>query len=410
MHAGIPITYENARAAMARKDWEAANYEWRHILDLDPGNQEATVGLAESLFNTGFHQEAILLLDGLPTDRRPLMAELALGRAYAITQDYAKSKDAYLRILQKKPFQVNAFNELRALYPKLTQEDKKTVKSRLDNIAKAAKGRSDNALKAGKFSEAAAYYEIATAHYHTVGLYNDYGLVLLLAGQYQKAHDQFATLKKLDKLGFSEVCSNAAIASLSIGNFGEAKTEILDAIQSAENNKRKAQLYNNLGYILEMTRKRQEAKFAYQHAMQLDPNLLTAQLNLAFVQQADREYVEAIDNYEKILAKHPHNAEVWNRLGFTYELQFKSKPALSAYQKAIGADPKFKESYINLALLYKKMGKLKQANDTLRQLAEMGFAEMEAQKDTNSQANLQKNPLKYVVLFPSNPHVIANIQ
>lgn len=410
--ANVPFSYENARAAMQRKDWETANYEWRHILELDPSNQEASIGLAESLFNTGFYQDAIGILESIPLQKRPIIAELALGRTYAVTQDYSNSKAAYLRALNVKPFQINAFTELRNIYPKLSPVEKKEAKAKLDAIASAAKRKSGNSLTAGKYAEAAAYYEIFSTHYHTVGLLNDYGLVLLLSGQYKKAHDQFSLLNKLGKLRFSEVNSNAAIASLSIGNYAEAKTEILSAIQAAPTNKRKAQLYNNLGYILEMTRKRQEAKFAYMHATELDPKLLTPQMNLAFVQQADREYDEAIATYQRILKREPNNAEIWNRLGFVYELQYKSKPALGAYQKAIAINPKYKESYINLSLLYKKMGKMKQANESLRQLAELGFAEMEIPKAKGSvnTVNSQKNPLKYVVLFPSDPKVIANIQ
>lgn len=397
---------------MQRKDWETANYEWRHILELDPANQEASIGLAESLFNTGFYQDAISILEAMPMQKRPIMAELALGRTYAITQDYSRSKDSYLRALNIKPFQINAFSELRNIYPKLSPTEKKEIKAKLDAIANAAKRKSEISLSSGRYAEAAAYYEISSTHYHTVGILNDYGLVLLLAGQYKKAHDQFSLLNKLGKLRFSEVNSNAAIASLSIGNYAEARTEILSAIQAAPNNKRKAQLYNNLGYILEMTRKRQEAKFAYMHATELDPKLLTPQMNLAFVQQADREYNEAIETYQRILKKEPNNPEIWNRLGFVYELQYKTKAAQNAYEKAIAVDPKYKESYINLSLLYKKTGKMKQANESLRQLAELGFAEMEIPKTGGAAnaANPQKNPLKYVVLFPSNPKVIANIQ
>ena len=127
------------------------------------------------------------------------------------------------------------------------------------------------ALKAGNYKDAATYYEIVASHFHTVGLVNDYGLALLLAGQYQKAHDQFALLKAKGKLRFSQVNSNAAIASLSIGNYAEAKREIAEAINAADDSRLKAKLYNNLGYIMEMSSKRQDAKFAYLHAMTLDP-------------------------------------------------------------------------------------------------------------------------------------------
>jgi Flp pilus assembly protein TadD len=173
----------------------------------------------------------------------------------------------------------------------------------------------------GKYQEAYAYYKIVAAQRHTVGQINNYALLLLMTGQYQKAHQQFTLLQHKDKLSFSEAKSNAAIASLSIGNFSEAKSEIQAAINTADNNRLKAKLYNNMGYILEMSRRRNEAKFAYEHARTLDPTPMTAQLNLAFVQQANREFGEAIANYLAILKNDPENADIWNRLGFAYEVQ-----------------------------------------------------------------------------------------
>lgn len=409
-NADVPLNFDAARAAMQRKDWETANYEWRHILELSPNNVEATLGLAESLFNTGFYQEAISLLENIPAQNRSILIEVALGRTYAITKQYSRSKDMYLQILAKKPFFTPAFKELSALQPKLQPQDRKLVTSKLNAIAKAAKEQGDISLKALKYTDAANYYEIAATHFHTVGLVNDYGIILLLAGQYQKAHDQFALLRTKGKLRFSQVNSNAAIASLSIGNFAEAKLEIAQAIKAAENRKLKAKLYNNLGYIMEMSSKRQDAKFAYLHALSLDTSLHTAQMNLAFVQQEDREYDEAIANYEELLKQNPNNPEIWNRLGFVYELQNKAKAAQNAYRRAIETDPKFKDSYYNLATLYKKMGKLKEANETLRQLAEINYAELEAKNKTPDSPISKSNPLKYVMLFPSHPAIISSIQ
>jgi tetratricopeptide (TPR) repeat protein len=409
--ADVPINYDNARAAMQRKDWETANYEWRHILELDPQNLEASLGLAESLFNAGFYQEATGLLEAIPAKRRTTLVDIALARTYAATKQYVKSAQVYVNLLNKNPFLASAVQELEALEPHLDSQDRKLIITKTNNIANLSKTRAENAIKAGNFKAAAAYYEIVANHYHTVGLVNDYGLALLLAGEYQKAHDQFALLKTKGKLRFSQVNSNAAIASLSIGNYAEAKQEIAEAINAADGSQLKAKLYNNLGYIMEMSSKRQDAKFAYQHALTLNPAMHTAQLNLAFVQQEDREYADAVTNYEEILKKNPNNPEVWNRLGFVYELQYKAKPAMKAYERAMEIDPKYKDSYYNLSTLYKKMGKVKDANETLRKLAEMNYAELESKTPSKHKTPLQNNnPLKYVVLFPSNPHVIASIQ
>ena len=408
--AQTSMNVDMARAAMQRKDWQAANYEWRHILKQEPDNLEAIIGLADSLFNTEFYQEAIELLEEIPAARRPLLAEYGLARTYAAMKNYTKSKDIYLQLLRKKPYQIAGVKELQSLLMNLTPAERKQVRSVLDTIAKAARAKGETAMSEGRYQEAAGYYEIAATQLHTVGLVNDYALILLLSGQYQKAHDQFAMLRQKGKLRFSEANSNAAIASLSIGNFAEAKVEIQQAINAASSNRMKAKLYNNMGYILEMSRKRQEAKFAYQHALELDPELTTAQMNLAFVQQANREYEEAIANYQQILKRDPFNVSIWNRLGFVYELQMKPKQALATYKQAIDIDSRNQESYYNLATLYKKMGKLKETNETLRQLAELSYQEMESPRLAASKPAQSKNPLKFVVLFPADPTVTSGLQ
>lgn len=420
--APLPVLADNsesllqARAAMQAKDWSAANYEWRQVLSSQPNNIEAKVGLAQSLFNTKFYDESIALLESIPTQQRPLIASLGLARTYAIVQDYLKSRNEYIAILRTNPFEVNAFMELKALEPKLTEPERKAIESNLVKIAKMAQVKGNQALDEARYQDAARYYEVVAAQLKTVGVINDYGIILLLAGDYPKAREQFLLLRLKNKLGFSEVTSNASIASLSIGNLAEAKKEILDAIKDAPSDKLKAQLYNNMGFILEMSRKRTDAKFAYQHALALNPNLVTARKNLAFVLQANQDYDEAIREYQTILRKYPKDAELWNRLGFVYELQYKSRPAVAAYKKAIEADPKNKDSYYNLALLYKKMNRMKEANDTLKAYMEGMYADMEStsslpQEQGKAQgAAAEKNPLKFVVLFPSSPKVTAKLQ
>lgn len=413
--AGPLPDFEVARAAMQNQDWETANYTWRHILSAEPNTQEAIQGLAESLFRTGFFQESLDLLLSLPKNSRPLSSDYAIARTYKAMRDYPQSKAAYIQLLIKNPYQAAAISEAQELLPNLSTADQKELSELLDMVAKASKKRGDAAIQQKKYQEATEYYEIVATRMHTVGTINDYALLLMLTGQYQKAHEQFLVLDRKNKLGFSEAQSNAAIASLSLGNFSQAKSEIQRAITQADNDNRlKARLYNNMGYILEMSRRRTEAKFAYEHALSLDPAMLTAQLNLAFVQQANREYDEAIRNYLSILKNDPQNTEVWNRLGFAYELQYKSRLAQNAYKKAIQYAPNNTESYYNLATLYKKMGKMQDMNEVMKQIAELSYQEMETKSgkrsSTNSGNDLKKNPLKFMTLFASNPQLTASLK
>jgi tetratricopeptide (TPR) repeat protein len=409
----VKVNTDAARSFMQKGQWEAANFEWRHILEQDPGNVEATVGLAESLMKTGYQEEAISLLESVPENKRVLYSDLSLARAYTSVNEFVKAKNMYGQILIKIPFQMDAFREVEALRDRFSGIEREALDRDLTLIANKAKELGDASIKVKNYRQAVNFYEIASSHLHIVGLNNDYGLLLLLVGQYVKAHDQFTYLKTKDKLTFSEADSNASIASLSIGNLAEAKAEIQEAINESKDDKMKAKLYNNLGYFYETSKHRLDAKFAYQHAVDLDPTLTIAQLNLAYVQQADREFSDAIANYKKILVREPNRADVWNKLGFTYELQYQSKPALAAYKKALGADPKNKDALYNLAAIYKKMHKLQESNTMLKQVAEINFQAMESKGKDGQASNKTEETnklLKYVILFPSNLDITAGLQ
>jgi tetratricopeptide (TPR) repeat protein len=408
--AADPAALESARRFMQQEQWDAANFEWRRILETEPENIEATVGLAVALLKTGFAQEAVTMLEAIPPEKRVLTGDLTLGRAYAALNNWDKSREINSKIILKLPFQIDAFRELLAGREHLSGAALQSLESDLKILGNAAQTQGEARVKAKKYGQALNFYEIAASSLKTVGLVNDYGMLLLLQGQYAKAHEQFTYLKIKDQLKFSEVDSNAAIASLSIGKLAEAKMEIQEAINACRDKTLKAKLYNNMGYIYEMTRRRTDAKFAYQHAIELDPALTIAQLNLAYVQQADREFPEAIANYQAVLRREPKRADVWGRLGFVYELQYKSRPALAAYKKAVEIDPRNKEAYYNLATLYKKMSRLKEANAALKKVAEMNYQEIEAGKTSQSAEPAPNKLLKFVVLFPSNPKILGALQ
>lgn len=408
--AADPAVLESARRFMREEQWDAANFEWRRILETEPGNVEATVGLAAVLLRTGFAQEALTVLEAIPPEKRVLSGDLTLARVYAALNDWDKSREVNSKILLKVPFQIDAFRELNASREHFSGAARQSLEKDLALLANAAKAQGETMIKAKKYSQALNFYEIAASGLKTIGLMNDYGMLLLLQGQYAKAHEQFAYLKLKDQLKFSEVDSNAAIASLSIGKLAEAKMEIREAINACRDKVLKAKLYNNMGYIYEMARRRTDAKFAYQHAIELDPTLTIAQLNLAYVQQADREFPDAIANYQAVLRREPKRSDVWSRLGFVYELQYKSRPALAAYKKAVEADPQNKDAYYNLATLYKKMSRVKEANAALKKVAEMNYQEIEAGKTAKSAEPAPNKLLKFVVLFPSNPDILGALQ
>lgn len=404
--AADPAAMDSARRFMQEQQWDAANFEWRRILETDPENVEATIGLSVALLKSGLTEDSITVLENIPAEKLTVPGQLTLARGYTVLNDWTKAREIYSKVLLEMPFQIDAFRELNNNRDHFTGADRVSLDKDLTFVAKAAQTRAEAMIQSKEFVSALPLYEIASSGLKTVGVINDYGMLLLLQGQYEKAHEQFVFLKLKDQLKFSEVDSNAAIASLSIGKLVEAKAEIQEAINASADKLLKAKLYNNMGYIYEMGRRRSDAKFAYEHAIEMDPTLTIAQLNLAYVQQADRDFRNAILNYQAVLKREPKRADIWSRLGFVYELQYRSRPALAAYRKAVEADPNDKESFYSLATLYKKMGKMNDANAALKKVAEMHYRDIEAGKANKPAAPETNKILKYVVLFPSNPKIL----
>lgn len=388
-----------AREMMAKKQWEYASFQWRKILVDEPDNFDANLGLGETLTNSGFAAEAVTILTNLKDKHPKPDVFYALAKAQMERKDYPAVRDVYLSILEKQPFELRAIQGLKDVLGFLPEEDVNRIKAQIQSISDQAKAKGEESIKGNKFDAASKYYAIAAANSDKTSIKNDYGLSLILAGDSQRGFDEFNNLSKKNKIVVWQVSSNASLSLLSVGKTFAARKQMEKAIKLCKDPKYKAKLYNNLGYIYELSKRRTDAKYSYQHAIELDPTFTKSQLNLAYVEQKEREFEESVNVYKDILKREPKNSDVWTKLGFAYELLYKPKLAISAYQKAIELDPKNKEAYFNLGTLYKKMDKVKLSNDIYKKLMDQGFKEIE---ESSAAAAETPSLLKYVDVFFSN--------
>lgn len=373
---------EAARGYMQTKQWSFANYEWRAALAQNPQNVEANLGLAESLMKSGFPKDALHHLEATRQSVDKLSIELAYGKALETVGNVMEAKAIYQRNLERLPLEAESFRRLLALLPTLPETERETLRNDLAQKAARAIQQGREALKKKNYNLAAAGYQIGIIMKPTVGDVNDYGLSLLLLGQYEEARQQFDRVQR-NQANRWEVYANAAFAALGRGNSHEAATNLEKALGLCRDDSKKPLLYNDLGFIYENQSKWQKARNAYEKAIELNPAFTKSKLNLAYAYQKDMAYPEAIRVYQDILSSEPGNAQVLNRLGFVYELANKNRQALQTYQKAIAAAPRDQDGYYNLAILYKKLGRTKQADLTYKRLMEIEFAQMETTKDRN---------------------------
>jgi Flp pilus assembly protein TadD len=360
---------------MQNERWDFASYEWRKVLEMEPENIEAHLGLARSLGQAGFIQEAITHLKETRPGIDDPRLDLEQARLHAEAGETDSAIRLYLSLLDKNPYHVESFKGLMALEMRFREEQAGALSDLLAKRAKEAENRANKAFEAGNYQQAVPYYELATAYNRKGTLHNKYALALLLSGNGEEAGEEFSRLNKVHRRW--ELHGNAALALLSQDQTHAARKELEKAIQMAQKPADRAKLYNLLGYVCESANRVADARYAYAHAIELDPALDKARMNLAYIYLQDYRYEKAITLYQEVLARSPNRADVWTALGFAYELQQEPRKAKAAYEKAIALDPGYKEAYRNLATMYDKLGKKEKADLTLKRMMSRQYARLE---------------------------------
>jgi tetratricopeptide (TPR) repeat protein/serine/threonine protein kinase len=129
--------------------------------------------------------------------------------------------------------------------------------------------------------------------------------------------------------------------------------------------------YNNLGNILCVQRKLDEAVAAYRKATELDPKSARAYSHLGGALCAQRKLPEAIAAHRKAIELEPQYAPAYSNLGVTLRAQRQLDKAIAAYRKAIDLDPQFAPAYYNLGNALKAKQKVDEAIAAYRKAAEI---------------------------------------
>ena len=99
------------------------------------------------------------------------------------------------------------------------------------------------------------------------------------------------------------------------------------------------------------------ARAAYNRALELDPNLVDAYVNLGRLEHEAGDAAEAVRIYEVALERSPDDPVIHFNLALALDDADGAAPAAVHYEEAITLDPDFADAHYNLAGLCEKLGR-----------------------------------------------------
>lgn len=114
-----------------------------------------------------------------------------------------------------------------------------------------------------------------------------------------------------------------------------------------------------------------EAEESYRRALQLNPDLPEALINLGRLLQAQSRLHEAEDLYRRARTAQPALAVAAFNLGTVLDEQRRPQEAIDAYLAAVDLDPGFADAHYNLSGLYEQAGNAVDAFRHLRRYREL---------------------------------------
>jgi tetratricopeptide (TPR) repeat protein len=163
---------------------------------------------------------------------------------------------------------------------------------------------------------------------------------------------------------------------------------VLDELFKRPAAKRNANVYYVYGILYDHTNRPDQAVLAFQKAVELDPNLGSALVDLGVHQLTNKQYEQALDTFKK-LTQPPFNrtdAVTLTALGSAYRGRSGDYPPASnernqyiqnaeaAYKRAVQTDPNYGSAYYDLGLLYLDSDPFPSGGGTLDNLQRLNAA------------------------------------
>jgi protein O-GlcNAc transferase len=173
-----------------------------------------------------------------------------------------------------------------------------------------------------------------------------------LAGNLEQAEDIYKEILNVQR-------DNADVYN-DLGNLLQEQGKLVEAIhcyqKATQINPDFAGAYYNLAETLQDMGRLDEASGYYKKVIELNPDFAGAYYNLGFILQEKRQFDEAMANYLKVLKLTPNDADTCNNIGIVMEEKGLLDSAIAFYIRAIELNPDFAVAYNNLSCAYNKLG------------------------------------------------------
>ena len=179
----------------------------------------------------------------------------------------------------------------------------------------------------------------------------------------------------------------------------------------------KPEYFRDLGGVLTVLGKHEEAIHCYQHAIELNNRDIDSLFNLASLYSGIKNFEGAVDCYEKLLAIDDTDFEVLNNLGSLYFNYKRDIPkAIECFIKAITLNSQYPDAHFNLGLVYSWIDENDKAIEEYEKALEL-VNKFEGIYINLGTAYQEKNQLdkeesyykKGLELYPENPMLKFNL-
>jgi len=148
---------------------------------------------------------------------------------------------------------------------------------------------------------------------------------------------------------------------------GQTEAALSQARVAAAQYPKSSVLQQLLGACLFKMGDKEEARQAFQKAIDLDSSLPQNYYNLALLEMSDQRYQEAAGALENYLRLEPRNAEAHLLLGRAFHNLNRTIPAIEQFKKALALDPNLPLAHYHLGYALQSQGELKAALEEFKQ-------------------------------------------
>ena len=307
-----------------QRDLASSSAAYKKIIEIDPQNAAAYLGLGETLVRLQKPQDAALNLEkALALDPSKKEALMFLGNAYQDSREWTKAADAYEKYL--------------------------TTASPQDP-AMIARNLADCRMEANEFEKAAAAYgEAAKNKPDDLYLLYKQGQAYERAGKAEQAESIYKMLA--EKSPKDAINYYGGIMAMYDKANNTAKA-IEAAKKVVELNPKNEQAYYNLGFLHQKVQNYGEAIAAFRQAIEVKPEYDLAWFQIGYCYYVQKKYTEALKPFQKNVELVPDHFYGWMYIGMCYMQAKQYAQALDPMKKASDLKPDDGTALFNLGIIY----------------------------------------------------------